>query len=281
MPETTAAPSFPGFAPEAFCWFEGLEADNSKAFFSAHRATYERSVRGALEAMLEQLADELGGRVRLFRQHRDVRFSADKSPYKTTTYGLIVDRPDRHAALYAQLSAAGLFAGTGYHALAADQLARLRESVVDDAAGSELERAVAGVEAAGVETFGEALKTAPRGYPRDHPRVRLLRHKSLIAAAAWSRGPADRARRGPRPRSRDMGGVRTAERLARRARRAERSPGPDALRPQRPVLPRRTVDRVTTRRRDRRPSACGRRPPGDPRGARPRARSGAGCRGAR
>ena len=43
--------------------------------------------------MLEQLAEELGGRVKMFRQHRDVRFSADKSPYKTTTYGLILDRP--------------------------------------------------------------------------------------------------------------------------------------------------------------------------------------------
>ena len=152
-------------------WFAGLEADNSRAWFAAHRATYDDDVRGALEAMLEELADELGGRVHLFRQHRDVRFSADKSPYKTTTYGLVVDRPASLAALYAQLSAAGLFAGTGYHVLAADQLARFRDAVADDASGPALERAVAAARAAGLETFGAALKTAPRGYPRDHPRV--------------------------------------------------------------------------------------------------------------
>ena len=181
MAETTSAPPFEGFPRETFSWFAGLEADNSKLYFTAHRDTYDDVVRGALETMLEQLADELGGHVKMFRQHRDIRFAADKSPYKTTTYGLIVERPDSLAALYAQLSASGLFAGTGYHVLAADQLTRFRDGIADDTAGPALEKAIATAEAAGIETFGEALKTAPRGYPRDHPRVRLLRHKSLIA----------------------------------------------------------------------------------------------------
>ncbi|HEU0317423.1 MAG TPA: DUF2461 family protein, partial [Solirubrobacteraceae bacterium] len=94
MPEPAAATPFDGFPPEAFAWFAGLEADNSKAWFTAHRETYDRAVRGALEALLDDLAGELGGEVRMFRQNRDVRFSADKSPYKTTTYGVIVARPD-------------------------------------------------------------------------------------------------------------------------------------------------------------------------------------------
>jgi uncharacterized protein (TIGR02453 family) len=166
-----------------------LEEDNSKRYFIAQRDTYHEAVRGALEALLEELADELGGRVKLFRQHRDTRFSADKSPYKTTTYGLILERRDSQAALYAQLSARGLFAGTGYYALAADQLARFRDAIADDRTGPALEKAIAVAEAAGVETFGEALKTAPRGYPRDHPRVRLLRHKSLIAGRRLDPGP--------------------------------------------------------------------------------------------
>jgi uncharacterized protein (TIGR02453 family) len=194
MRKTTAAPSFAGFGPEAFSWFAGLEADNSKPWFAAHRDTYDHAVRGALEAMLDELAGELGGQVKVFRQHRDVRFSADKSPYKTTTYGLIVERPGSLAALYAQLSAAGLFAGTGYYAPAADQLTRLRDAVADDGTGPALEAAIATAEAAGVETFGEALKTAPRGYPRDHPRVRLLRHKSLIGGRRLPAGSAGIAR---------------------------------------------------------------------------------------
>ena len=149
MAETTAAQPFAGFPPDAFSWFAGLEADNSKRYFTEHRDIYDHAVRGALEAMLEQLADELGGHVKMFRQFRDIRFSADKSPYKTTTYGLIVDRPDSRAALYAQLSSAGLFAGTGYHLLAADQLGRFRDAIADDSTGPGLEQAIATAAAAG------------------------------------------------------------------------------------------------------------------------------------
>jgi uncharacterized protein (TIGR02453 family) len=179
---------FRGFPADAFAWFRGLEADNTRAYFSASRATFEVDVRGALEAMLEQLADELGGHVRMFRQHRDVRFSADKSPYKTTTYGLIVERPDDESPLYAQISSGGLFAGSGYYQMAADQLARFRGAVVDDRSGPELERAAASAEMAGLEIFGAALKTAPRGFDRDHPRIALLRHKSLVAGARLAPG---------------------------------------------------------------------------------------------
>jgi uncharacterized protein (TIGR02453 family) len=184
-----AAPSFAGFPPEAFAWFAGLEADNSRPWFAAHRATYEEAVRGPLEALLDELADELGGDVRVFRQHRDVRFSPDKSPYKTRTYGIILPASGSEAARYAELSAAGLFAGTGYYGLAADQLARFREAVAGEAAGPALAEAVAAVRAAGLQTSGEALKTAPRGFPRDHPRVELLRHKGLVAGLRRPPGP--------------------------------------------------------------------------------------------
>lgn len=181
-------PAFAGFPPEAFAWFTGLEADNSKRWFDAHRETFDTAVRGAFEAMMDELADDLGGEVKVFRQHRDLRFARDRSPYKTRTYGVIFDRPAGAPTLYAQVSAAGLFAGTGYHVLASDQLARFRDAVADDATGPELEAAVAATERAGVETFGEALRTAPRGYPRNHPRARLLRHKSLIGGARLDPG---------------------------------------------------------------------------------------------
>jgi uncharacterized protein (TIGR02453 family) len=194
MAQDTGRRPFEGFPSETFTWFGGLEADNTKAWFTAHRETYDRSVRGALEAMLEEMAGELGGEVKMFRQNRDVRFSADKSPYKTTTYGLIADRPAGLPTLYAQVSAGGLFAGSGYHVMASDQLARFREAVSDDAAGPALERAIAAAEGAGVETFGEALKTAPRGYPRDHPRATLLRHRALAAGRRLEPGSRGIAR---------------------------------------------------------------------------------------
>jgi uncharacterized protein (TIGR02453 family) len=135
-------------------------------------------VRGPLEAMLFELGDELGGDMKVFRQHRDVRFSPDKSPYKTRTYGIVGARP---APLFVQVSREGLFAGTGYHLLDSAQLERFRAAVADDTAGPALERAIAAAHDGGVETFGEVLKTAPRGYARDHPRIALLRHKALFA----------------------------------------------------------------------------------------------------
>jgi uncharacterized protein (TIGR02453 family) len=189
MPATTVTvQSFEGFPSETFRWFAGLEADNSKRYFTANRDTYDRAVRGALEVMLEDFADELGGRVRMFRQHRDIRFSADKSPYKTATYG-IVHAPGWPAALYAAVSARGLYAGTGYWRMARDQLERYRAAVIEDGTGEALAGAVSAVEREGLELGSPALKTAPRGMPRDHPRVALLRYKSLIAGRRLLPGP--------------------------------------------------------------------------------------------
>jgi uncharacterized protein (TIGR02453 family) len=178
--------AFDGFGTGAVAWFEGLERDNTRAYFRGARATYDNEVRGPFEAMLHELSGEFGGEVRVFRQHRDTRFSADKSPYKTRTYGLL------HAAgtgnaLYAEVSARGVHAAAGYWRMAADQLARYRAAVLADDA---LVAAIDAVERAGLELAPPALKTAPRGMPRDHPRVALLRYKDLIAGRRLAPGPA-------------------------------------------------------------------------------------------
>jgi uncharacterized protein (TIGR02453 family) len=172
---------FRGFGPGVFDWFAGLERDNSREYFAATRETYENDVRGGLEALLDELAADLGGEVKVFRQQRDLRFTPDKSPYKTRTYGIVHSVPAARAGLYAELSAHGLYAGTGYYQLARDQLERFRAAVADDTSGPGLERATAAAEAAGLELAGESLRTAPRGFPRDHPRIVLLRRKWLIA----------------------------------------------------------------------------------------------------
>ena len=172
---------FEGFPADAFAWFAGLERDNSKAYFTATAKRYEADVRGALVALLEELSATFGGEVRVFRQHRDVRFSRDKSPYKTRTYGLLQGAPGAAGGLYAELSAHGLYAGTGYHQLGGEALERFRRAVLDERAGSALAERVAAARDAGLEVIGQALRSAPRGYPRDHPRIELLRHKALIA----------------------------------------------------------------------------------------------------
>jgi uncharacterized protein (TIGR02453 family) len=133
-----------------------------------------------MEALLAELADEFG-EGRIFRPNRDTRFSRDKSPYKTHIGATLA------GGGYVELSVAGLAAGRGYWHLEPDQLARYREAVDDDATGSALVDVLAALARQGVETIAHSeLKTAPRGYPKDHPRVELLRRKGL---AAWQRWP--------------------------------------------------------------------------------------------
>jgi uncharacterized protein (TIGR02453 family) len=174
---------FEGFTPEVREWFVGLEADNSREYFSAHRAVFEESVRGQMSALLTELSATFGGQVKMFRPNRDTRFSADKSPYKTNTYGLLLGSGLALHGLYASISADGLIAGSGYHVMARDQLERYRERAADDRLGPELAKLLAQAEKKGLEIWGESLATAPRGYSTDHPRIALLRRKRLMLGA--------------------------------------------------------------------------------------------------
>jgi uncharacterized protein (TIGR02453 family) len=179
---------FEGFGPGVRQWFKGLEADNSKEYFATRRGFFEASVRGQMEALLDELAGRFGGEVKMFRQNRDIRFSPDKSPYKTNTYGVIYGSPNAAQGLYASISARGLVAGSGYHVMARDQLERYREQVHDAKRGAELQRLLAKTEKAGLQIWGETLATAPRGYAKDHERIALLRRKSLSLGASLGFG---------------------------------------------------------------------------------------------
>ena len=173
--------AFRGWPVEALEFYEALEADNSKAFWQRHKETYETIVRAPMEELLAELAPEWG-EGRIFRPYRDVRFSADKSPYKTNIAATIGRR-------YVQLSANGMAAGAGMWEMAPDQLERYREGVDDERTGAELERIVATIRSTGVEAMGHGvLKTAPKGYPKDHPRIELLRFKGIVAWREWPAG---------------------------------------------------------------------------------------------
>ncbi|PBC77305.1 uncharacterized protein (TIGR02453 family) [Streptomyces sp. TLI_235] len=171
--------TFDGWPAEALEFYEQLEADNSKTFWAAHKDRYEQSVRAPMADLLDALEGEFGPG-KIFRPNRDVRFSADKSPYKTHIGAFL------EAGGYIQLSADGLACGNGMYQLAPDQLTRYREAVAEDVTGAELERVIAGVEEEGPSVVGrDPLKSAPRGYPKDHPRIELLRNKGLIAWQEW------------------------------------------------------------------------------------------------
>lgn len=170
--------AFKGWPVEALEFFEGLEDDNSKAFWQRNKTVYETMVRAPMEALLTELEPDWG-EGRIFRPYRDVRFSKDKSPYKTSIAAVIGDG-------YLQLSAEGLGAGSGMWEMAPDQLERYRDAVADDRSGRKLASIVAKARAAGLDAMGHGeLKTAPKGYPKDHPRIELLRYKGLITWKQW------------------------------------------------------------------------------------------------
>jgi uncharacterized protein (TIGR02453 family) len=169
--------SFKGWPVEAVEFFEGLEADNSKAYWLANKHIYENCVRAPMEALLEQLAPEFGpGKV--YRPYRDVRFSADKTPYKTAI-GASNERG------YVQLSSQGLAAATGYWHMARDQLVRYRAAVDDKRNGAELETLTATLRKAKYQVGGAGVRTAPRGYKTDHPRIELLRFTDMTVWREW------------------------------------------------------------------------------------------------
>lgn len=178
--------SFRGFPPAAFEFYERLEADNTKAFWQANKATYDSAVRTPMAELCEELTEY--GPFHLFRPYNDVRFAKNRPPYKTAqgAYG----ETEGGAGYYVQVSTEGLRAGAGYYGMARDQLERYRAAVDDDAAGPGLLGIEADLVAAGFEVGArEQVKTAPRGYRKDHPRVELLRRKGSHATRLWPRGP--------------------------------------------------------------------------------------------
>ncbi len=173
--------TFRGWKAEALEFFDGLAADNSKVYWQRNKPVYEDLVRAPMEALLAEL-EPRWGEGRIFRPYRDVRFTRDKSPYKTHIGATIGQG-------YLQLSADGLAAGCGMWEMAGDQLERYRASVDDDRSGAELTALVADVESAAIQVEGHGvLKTAPRGYPKDHPRIDLLRSKGLVTWREWPAG---------------------------------------------------------------------------------------------
>ncbi|MEU5410380.1 DUF2461 domain-containing protein [Nocardia asteroides] len=190
MPEL--ADAFTGFPLTALDFYEDLEADNSKTFWAAHKQTYEEAVRAPMTALTAELEAEFGP-AKIFRPYRDVRFAADKSPYKDHQGAVAATMPG--VGWYVQIGAAGLFVAGGCYMMSPAALATLRATIDDDVRGAELEHILADATAAGFTIGGDQLKTKPKGYPADHPRIELLRHKSLTArrefgAPDWLSTPA-------------------------------------------------------------------------------------------
>jgi uncharacterized protein (TIGR02453 family) len=173
---------FRGWTAEAIEFYEGLEADNSKTYWNANKSVYEELVLQPMTELLAELAPEFG-EAKLFRPYRDVRFSANKAPYKTAIGATL------GWGGYVQLSAQGLASGSGMWMMAPDQLERYRTAVAAETTGESLVGVLKALRAAGLQAEGhDSLKTAPKGYAKDHPRIELLRYKGVTSWKQWPPG---------------------------------------------------------------------------------------------
>ena len=170
--------SFTGFPVAALDFYDDLEMDNTKSFWEANKAVYAESVAAPMKALTATLEPEFGP-PKVFRPYRDVRFAKDKTPYKTHQ-GAFVGVASA-TGWYVEVSARGVRTGAGFYEADSARLAAFRDAIVDDRSGPQLKRILSKIEKAGFEVSGEQLKTAPRGYDKEHPRIDLLRHKQLFA----------------------------------------------------------------------------------------------------
>lgn len=200
------AGGFRGFGPGALAFLRRLTRNNNREWFERNRAVYETEVRGPLGALVEEmdvrlarLAPELTGDPKrsIFRIHRDVRFSADKSPYKTNAAcqfyhqdagrGAGQDAEGAGAGLYFQLAEGECFVAGGIWMPARATLEKIRAAVAEEPdALDRIVRAPAFRRRFGALDAEAMLTRLPRGYAAGHPGEKWLRYKSFTATRMLS-----------------------------------------------------------------------------------------------
>lgn len=195
MPETT---TFTGFPPEATRFFAKIKENNNKPWFEAHKKEYQTFVVEPTKAFILAMGQRLGklapsiqydtranGSGSMMRIYRDVRFSKDKTPYKTWL-GVIFwegnGKKTDNPGYYFGLESDGAGAHAGLHGFPKPFLEAYREAVIDDELGEELNTILTTMPSA--YTIGDKhYKRVPRGYDKEHPRADLLLYNSLVVSA--------------------------------------------------------------------------------------------------
>jgi uncharacterized protein (TIGR02453 family) len=188
--------TFEGFDTAGLAVLAGLEEQNTREYFEAHRDAFRAGVVEPAKALVAELGDHLRSTVApgivadprvngsLFRINRDIRFSADKSPYKTHQAIFLWEGTDKKTSPGFYLSVSGREVGVGVGFMGIADLDRWRAALADPTAGAAFVDALAdaGGHLAGMTTNDPDLKRVPHPYPADHPRGRWLRHKDFHAS---------------------------------------------------------------------------------------------------
>lgn len=195
MPETT---TFTGYFPETFQFFSDLKENNNKTWFEAHKKEYQRVVIEPTKLFVREMGQRLesiapsirydtrtNGAGSMMRIYRDVRFSKDKTPYKTWL-GIIFWEGDgkrtEEPGYYFGLESDGAGAHVGLHGFPKPFLEAYREAIIDDKLGEELVSILATMPSA-YTISDKNYKRVPRGYDKAQPRADLLRYNSLVGSA--------------------------------------------------------------------------------------------------
>jgi len=196
MPKAAPLARFEGFADRDVRFFRTLAKNNRREWFQTHKPEYEDGWLRPMQALLVELRDRIDGFFpchplgdpKVFRIFRDVRFSKDKSPYKTHIGGYVAVEgaqagPSATAARYVHIGAEETFVASGQYMMDGPQLARFRAAVLDDRRGAAVAAILRRLERAGFEVGShDALRRVPRGFDPDHPRAELLKRKGLIVS---------------------------------------------------------------------------------------------------
>ena len=186
---------FSGIPKQTLGYLRRLGKHNDRDWFHAHRDEYDAYWLEPAKALVDALGERLRVLVpavqaeprvdaSIFRINRDVRFSADKRPYKDHLDLWLWEGRDKHrsaSGFYVRLTPRALVLGAGIHRFSREQLLRFREAVHDERSGEALATVAGALKRRGYPLQGQRYKAVPRGFAPDHPRADLLRHDGLWA----------------------------------------------------------------------------------------------------
>jgi uncharacterized protein (TIGR02453 family) len=194
--------AFAGMPDEGLAFLEDLEERNTKEFFDAHKGVFREQVQAPFVVLVEEAAARLRrtvtglGKPKVFRIYRDLRFSKDKTPYKTSMSASVPSRTDEAAdgggvgtGYYVNVGPGGLYVASGLYHPGRPELERVRAAIADPDTGGELEAILRRAAGRGLEAWLDPLQRMPRPWPADHPRAGLLKARSIVLNRQHERAP--------------------------------------------------------------------------------------------
>lgn len=174
----------PYFTKGSLRFMTDLEKHNNREWFLANKERYESDVKEPAMRIIADVSSRLKMDGKLMRVYRDVRFSKDKTPYKTNVgisfHPRGLPKGPLIAGIYLHVAPEESFVATGVWHPEAPVLTKIRDAIVEDPAAWKAARKV------GLDEDEEALKKAPKGFDPEHPFIEDLRRKNFTASAKLS-----------------------------------------------------------------------------------------------